>query len=203
MDYLFLNVMFLWLNEWISERKLLWEKQRIQEQARNRLIYTPIWASLEKAMATHSSVLAWRIPGTGETGGLLSMGSHRVGHDWSDLAAAAAASLVAQMIKNLPAMQETQVGSLGWEDPLEKGMAIHFRILAWRIPWTEEPGGLYSPWGCKHDWTTNIFTFSNTQLTGNSWLFDTAEPFIPFHWKKVMSFRVCVHIYICIIYKYI
>ena len=44
---------------------------------------------LEKAMATHSSVLAWRIPETGEPGGLLSMGSHRVGHDWSDLAAAA------------------------------------------------------------------------------------------------------------------
>ena len=49
--------------------------------------------ALEKAMATHSSVLAWRIPGTGEPGGLLSMGSHRVGHDGSNLAAAAAASL--------------------------------------------------------------------------------------------------------------
>ena len=47
--------------------------------------------ALEKEMATHSSVVAWRIPGTGEPGGLLSMGSHRVGHDWSDLAAAAAA----------------------------------------------------------------------------------------------------------------
>ena len=46
---------------------------------------------LEKEMATHSSVLAWRIPGMGEPGGLPSMGSHRVGHDWSDLAAAAAA----------------------------------------------------------------------------------------------------------------
>ena len=46
------------------------------------------------------------------------------------------------MIKNLPAMQETRVQSLGWEDPLEKGMATHSRILAWRIPWTEEPGGL-------------------------------------------------------------
>ena len=46
--------------------------------------------ALQKEMATHSSVLAWRIPGTGEPGGLLSMGSHRVGHDWSDLAAAAA-----------------------------------------------------------------------------------------------------------------
>ena len=48
----------------------------------------------------------------------------------------------AQMVKNLPAMQETQVQSLGWEDSLEKGMAIHSSILAWRIPWTEEPGEL-------------------------------------------------------------
>ena len=52
--------------------------------------------------------------------------------------------LVAQTVKNLPAMQETEVQSLGWEDPLEKGMAIHSSILAWRIPWTEEPGGLQS-----------------------------------------------------------
>ena len=51
-------------------------------------------------------------------------------------------SLVAQMVKNLPAMIETCVQFLGWEDPLEKGMATHSRILAWRIPWTEEPGGL-------------------------------------------------------------
>ena len=54
------------------------------------------------------------------------------------------ASLVAQMVKNLPAMQETQVQSLGPEDLLEKGMATHPSILAWRIPWTEEPGGLQS-----------------------------------------------------------
>jgi len=45
-------------------------------------------------------------------------------------------------VKNLPAMQEMQVQSLGWEDPLEEGMATHSSILAWRIPWTEEPGGL-------------------------------------------------------------
>ena len=51
-------------------------------------------------------------------------------------------SLVAQMIKNLPDMQETQVQSLGGEDPLEKRTATHSSILAWRIPWTEEPGGL-------------------------------------------------------------
>ena len=54
------------------------------------------------------------------------------------------ASLVAQRIKCLPAMQETWVRSLGWEDPLEKEMAIHSSILAWRIPCTEEPGGLQS-----------------------------------------------------------
>ena len=52
--------------------------------------------------------------------------------------------LVAKMIKNLPPMQETQVRSLGQEDPLEKGMATHSSILAWRIPWTEEAGGLQS-----------------------------------------------------------
>ena len=46
------------------------------------------------------------------------------------------------MVKNLPAMQETWVQSLGQEDPLEEGMATHSTILAWRIPWTEEPGGL-------------------------------------------------------------
>ena len=53
-------------------------------------------------------------------------------------------SLVTQMIKNLPAVQETQVQSLGWEDPLEKEMATHSSILAWKISWTKEPGGLQS-----------------------------------------------------------
>ena len=54
------------------------------------------------------------------------------------------ASLVAQSVKNLPAVQETRVRSLGWEDPLEKEMEIHSSILAWKISWTEEPGGLQS-----------------------------------------------------------
>ena len=53
-------------------------------------------------------------------------------------------SLVAQIVKHLPAMQETQVRSVGQEDPLEKEMATHSSILAWKIPWTEEPGGLQS-----------------------------------------------------------
>ena len=71
----------------------------------------------EKEMATHSSILAWRIPWKEEPGGLLSMGSHRVGHDWSDLTCMHA---------------------------LEKEMATHSSVLAWRIPGTEEPGGLLS-----------------------------------------------------------
>ena len=53
-------------------------------------------------------------------------------------------ALAAQMVKNLPAMQETWVQSLGQENPLEEEMATHFSILAWRIPWTEKPGGLQS-----------------------------------------------------------
>ena len=56
----------------------------------------------------------------------------------------AGASLVAQMVKNMPAMQEAWVQSLDWEDPQEKGMATHSSILAWIIPWTEEPGRLQS-----------------------------------------------------------
>ena len=61
------------------------------------------------------------------------------------------ASLVAQTVKNLPAIWETWVRSLGWKDPLGKGMAIHSSILAWRIPWTQEPGGLVH--GVAKSWT--------------------------------------------------
>ena len=67
------------------------------------------------------------------------------------------ASLVSQTVKNPPAIQETRVQFLGQEDPLEKGMAAHSSILAWRIPWIEEPGGVQSM-GLQrigHDWLTN------------------------------------------------
>ena len=82
----------------------------------------------EQEMATHSSVLSWRVLWTGEPGGLLSMGSHRVGHDWSDLACMHA---------------------------LEKEIATYSNILAWRIPGTEEPGGLPSMGLHRvgHDWS--------------------------------------------------
>ena len=60
---------------------------------------------------------------------------------------------MAQMVKNLPVIQETQVRPLGREDPLEKGMAVHSSIPAWRIPGAEELVG-YSPWGCKESYMT-------------------------------------------------
>ena len=75
--------------------------------------------------------------------------------------------LLAQMVKNLPAMQGTQVRSLGWKDPLEKKMSTHSSILAWRIPWTEEPGRLQST-GLQtvgHDWMTN--TYRHIYITEN------------------------------------
>ena len=70
-------------------------------------------------------------------------------------------SLVAQMVKNLPAMWETWVQVLGQEDPLEEGIETHPSILAWRIPWTEEPGGLQTMGShrVRHNWTINVFSF--------------------------------------------
>ena len=72
------------------------------------------------------------------------------------------ASLVAQMVKRLPALWETRVRSLGQEDPLEKEMATHYSTLAWKIPWMEESGGLQSMGlqRVRHDWVTSLsFTF--------------------------------------------
>ena len=68
------------------------------------------------------------------------------------------ASLVAQRLKRLPPMQETQVRSLGWEDPLEKEMVTHSSIFAWRIPWTEKPGMLQSTGSqrVRRDWATSL-----------------------------------------------
>ena len=124
--------------------------------------------ALEKEMATHSSVLAWRIPGTGEPGGLPSMWLHRVGHDWSDLATAAAIyspeylefgfsfifstkvslctypEIITQVVKNLPAVWETLVQSLGQD----------IRKIPWRMEWQPLQyscleNSMDSPLGCK------------------------------------------------------
>ena len=89
------------------------------------------------------------------------------------------ASLVTQTMKNLPAMQETQVQSLGGEDLLEKGMATHSSTPAWRIPWTEEPGRLHSMGlqRVRHNWVTTTSRPALQQLT---WV---SPPRYPMHWK--------------------
>ena len=78
-------------------------------------------------------------------------------HSWNHLvkikASMCLASQLAQTVKNLPAMQETWLPSLGWEDPLEKGMATHSSILTWEIPWTEKPVGLQSMGSQNSDMT--------------------------------------------------
>ena len=116
--------------------------------------FTFHFPTLEKEMATHSSVLAWRIPGTAGPGGLPSMGSHRVRHDWSDLAAAAAkvlngkgirAPLVVQMVKHLPAVRETRTG-LG-RSPGEGNHPIPV-LLPGKFNGLRSLVG-YSPWGRK------------------------------------------------------
>ena len=78
-------------------------------------------------------------------------------------------SMVAQMVKNLPPMQETQVQFLGQEDPVEKGIATHFSILAWRIPWTEEPGGLQSRGSqrVRYNWVTLSHTHTHWRVLYN------------------------------------
>ena len=81
------------------------------------------------------------------------------------------ASLVAQTVKNLTAMQETWVWSLGWEDHLGEEMATYSGILAWRIPWTEEPGGLQSTGSQRvwHNWATNTHTHTHTHTHKIGW----------------------------------
>ena len=74
------------------------------------------------------------------------------------------------MLNNLPAMLEVWVQSVGWEDPWEKEMVTHSSILAWEIPWTEEPGGGYNPWGRKESDTTVRLTRTSIALNSKSWI---------------------------------
>ena len=127
----------------------------------HRVAKSPTWLSdftftfhfhaLEKEMATHSSVLAWRIPGTGEPGGLPSMGSHRVGHDWSDLAAAAADKALAFPCDSAVKIRPANAGTAGEAGLIREsgkypggghGKPVQYSCL--ENPWTEEPGGLQS-----------------------------------------------------------
>ena len=99
------------------------------------------------------------------------------------------ASLVAQMVKRLPAMWEIQVQSLSWDNPLEKEMATHSSILAWKIPWTEKPGRLQpiGPQRVGHDWATSLWILQSLQFTqslSGVWLcgpMDCSTPGLPVH----------------------
>ena len=98
-------------------------------------LFAPSVTSLLKTHLMNSGTLLILYASTEKTYSLHFV--KRCGKSWASLSWT---SLAAQMVKSPPAMQETQVRSLGQQDPLEKGMATHFSILAWRIPWTEEPG---------------------------------------------------------------
>ena len=123
----------LWkVEKWKAKEKRkdipIWMQSFKEEQGDIKSL--PQWSMLEKAMATHSSTLACKIPWTEEPGGLPSMGSHRVGHDWSDFTSTF----------HFHALKE---------------MATHSSVLAWRIPGTGEPGGLPSVGLHRvgHDWS--------------------------------------------------
>ena len=151
---------------------------------------------LEKEMATHSSTLAWRIPWMEEPGRLQSMGLQRVRHNWVTslsfflsytvcksvtciantfnchfswlLLKSNGTMVVAQIVKCLSTMWETWVRSLGWEDSLEKEMAIHSSTLALKIPWTEERGAGYCPWGHKESGTTERLHLHLSPMEGDT-----------------------------------
>ena len=117
-----------------------WGDRRWDSWMASSTQWTWVWASFGRW---------WR---TGKPGVLQSMGSQRVGPNWATEQQRGHGwiSLVAQLVKNPAAMQETCVWWL--EDLLEKGIAIHSSTLAWRIPWTEEPGGLQSTWSQSRTW---------------------------------------------------
>ena len=146
-----------WMGKWGSDAQD-WELEKFPRRA-------SLMPQLEKALAPHSSTLAWKIPWMEEPGRLQTMGSHRVGHDWSDLAAAA----MPQQVKTLPAIQRDpgELGSIpGWgQSPGGGKWQPTLVFLPGKIPWTEEPGRLQTLGlqRVKHDWEINTFTFTSSQ----------------------------------------
>ena len=143
----------------------------MQEKEETRLQSLGQEDLLEKEMATHSNIPAWKIPWTEEPDWLQSMVCQRVRCDWACTSTwqhlyfklritilLIKYSPVTQRLKRLPAMRETWVQSLGQEDPLEKEMATHSSILAWRISWMEEPGGVQTIGlqRVRHDWANSL-----------------------------------------------
>ena len=111
--------------------------------------------------------------------------------DFNSTSSCAGASLVAQTLKNPPAVQGTRVWSPDWDNPLEKGMAAHSSILAWRMPWTEESGGLQSTSSQTfgHDWVTNTYFMLNIRVYPDS--------------IKVSDLKNIVKLFICFVLSFI
>jgi len=128
-------------HDFFLNRKEFSKKPLLTSQMQETWVWFLGWQDpLEKGMATHSSILAWRIPGTEEPGGLQSMGLQRVGYDW--------ATKHTHNITKYPKIMTLLVRNSRYLELrnyillLEKEVATHSSILTWKIPWTEEPGGL-------------------------------------------------------------
>ena len=126
-------------------RKIPWMEAAVHGVAKSRtrlsdFTFTFHSHALEKEMATHSSVLAWRIPGTGEPGGLPSLGSHRVGHDWSDLAAAAAALLHWLALRlGFPSGASSEESTCPCRRPKRHGFDLWVGKIPWSRKWQPTP----------------------------------------------------------------
>ena len=136
--------MLLWVNL-ISTLKII---------LRNLMLSPQLTFWITDSCSSHCSAATWEA--SGNLAGQTSAWSHS--QNRVPFSSSLSESLVTQMVKNLPAMQETQVQSLGQEDPLEKKMATHSSILAQRIPWTEEPGRLQTMGSQESDMTERLST---------------------------------------------
>ena len=147
---------------WMEEPGRLQSMGSLKSRTRlSDFTFTLHFHALEKEMATHSSVLALRIPGTGKPGWAAVYGVAQ-SRTWLMRRSSSNRLPWWLRLKRLPPVWETQVQSLGREDPLEKEMLTHSSVLAWRIPWTEDPGRLQSTGSqrVRHDWATSLhFTF--------------------------------------------
>ena len=151
------------MSHWISCKSCIWEENRESSPW-----FMSMWMSEKTNLHMPSCAKKWALGKAWDSGGIpLSTLSMDVCVHVCTLPYVLWKGFPGgSVVKNLPAMQETWVWSWGWEDPLKKGMVNHSSILAWRIPWTEEPGGWQSMelQRIGHNWATNTYVLSNRYL---------------------------------------